>query len=122
MKNTIFTGCGVATVTPMKDDGSVNLKKYADFIILERAATYKEQIQKIISCPISSLIVRPNGDVKLDCILPFVVGNIKTDDIQSIWMKAKKIYDESFFLNYINEALNNKYNVVANNTNNDIFY
>ncbi len=32
MKNTIFTGCGVATVTPMRSDGSVNLKKYADFI------------------------------------------------------------------------------------------
>lgn len=32
MKNTIFTGCGVATVTPMRPDGTVNLKKYADFI------------------------------------------------------------------------------------------
>lgn len=32
MKNTIFTGCGVAAATPMRDDGSVNLKKYADFI------------------------------------------------------------------------------------------
>lgn len=32
MKNTIFTGCGVATVTPMREDGSVDLKKYADFI------------------------------------------------------------------------------------------
>lgn len=32
MKNTIFKGCGVATVTPMRPDGSVNLKKYADFI------------------------------------------------------------------------------------------
>ena len=32
MKNTVFTGCGVAAVTPMRDDGSVNLKKYADFI------------------------------------------------------------------------------------------
>ncbi|MBR3610729.1 MAG: 4-hydroxy-tetrahydrodipicolinate synthase [Oscillospiraceae bacterium] len=32
MKNTIFTGCGAATVTPMNEDGSVNLKKYADFI------------------------------------------------------------------------------------------
>ncbi len=32
MKNTIFTGCGVAAVTPMREDGSVNLKKYADFI------------------------------------------------------------------------------------------
>ncbi len=32
MKNKIFTGCGVATLTPMRSDGSVNLKKYADFI------------------------------------------------------------------------------------------
>ena len=32
MKNTIFTGCGVATVTPMRPDGSVNLKKYADHV------------------------------------------------------------------------------------------
>ncbi len=32
MKNTIFTGCGAATVAPMKEDGSVNLRKYADFI------------------------------------------------------------------------------------------
>lgn len=32
MKNTIFTGCGVAVVTPMRDDGSVDLKKCADFI------------------------------------------------------------------------------------------
>lgn len=32
MKNRIFTGCGVATLTPMRSDGSVNLKKYADFI------------------------------------------------------------------------------------------
>ena len=32
MKNTIFIGCGVATVTPMRPDGSVDLKKYADHI------------------------------------------------------------------------------------------
>lgn len=40
MKNTIFTGCGVATVTPMHSDGSVNLKKYADHIdeLIENSA------------------------------------------------------------------------------------
>ena len=32
MKNTIFYGCGVATVTPMRPDGSVNFKKYAEHI------------------------------------------------------------------------------------------
>ena len=40
MKNTIFTGCGVAAVTPMHSDGSVNLKKYADHIdeLIQRGA------------------------------------------------------------------------------------
>ncbi len=32
MKETIFTGCCVAAVTPMRADGSVNLKKYAEFV------------------------------------------------------------------------------------------
>lgn len=32
MKETVFTGCCVAAVTPMRSDGSVDLKKYADFI------------------------------------------------------------------------------------------
>ncbi len=38
MKNTIFKGCGVAALTPMREDGSVNLKKIADFIdeLIER--------------------------------------------------------------------------------------
>lgn len=32
MKETIFKGCGVATVTPFKEDGTVNLNKYAELI------------------------------------------------------------------------------------------
>lgn len=32
MKETIFTGCCVAAVTPMREDGSVDFKKYAYFI------------------------------------------------------------------------------------------
>lgn len=97
-------------------------KQYRDAIILQRAATYSEQIKKIRSFPPGSLIVRPNGDVKLDCVLPFVVGNIRFDDIITIWNKAKQIYNEKFFKEYIDKASENKFSVVANNTNNDIFY
>lgn len=32
MKETIFNGCCAATITPMRADGTVDLKKYADFI------------------------------------------------------------------------------------------
>ena len=40
MKEIIFTGCCVATVTPMRSDGSVDLKKYAEFIdmLIEKGA------------------------------------------------------------------------------------
>lgn len=97
-------------------------KQYKDVINLQRAATYSEQIKKIRSFPPGSLIVRPNGDVKLDCVLPFVVGNIRFDDIITIWNKAKRIYNEEFFKEYLDKASVNKFCVVANNTNNDIFY
>lgn len=32
MKNTLFVGCGAAVAAPMREDGTVNLKNYADFI------------------------------------------------------------------------------------------
>ncbi len=40
MKYTIFEGCGVAAVTPMRQDGTVNLKKNADLIdmLIEKGA------------------------------------------------------------------------------------
>ena len=32
MENTIFTGAAVATITPFRNDGSVDLRRYADFV------------------------------------------------------------------------------------------
>ena len=32
MKNTIFTGAGVAIITPMNDDGSINYEGFAENI------------------------------------------------------------------------------------------
>ncbi len=46
MKNTIFTGAGVALVTPMKSDGSVNYDALADLIEFE----IENNIDAIIAC------------------------------------------------------------------------
>ncbi|MFH0929198.1 MAG: radical SAM protein [Candidatus Aenigmatarchaeota archaeon] len=40
--------------------------------------------------PCNVLLVRPNGDVKLDCILPFKIGNVKNESISSMWNKVGK--------------------------------
>lgn len=97
-------------------------KKYKNQIILKRAATHSEQMKNIHDQPPASLIVRPNGDVKLDCTLPFIIGNIRENNIIEIWAKAKKLYEEESFKEYIKNALTDKFSVVANNTNNDIRY
>jgi len=40
------------------------------------------------SCmPCSAFIIRPNGDVRLDCIAPFVIGNVRKEPISEIWKK-----------------------------------
>ncbi len=46
MKNTIFTGAGVAIVTPMNDDCSVNYDAYADLIEFQ----IENKVDAIISC------------------------------------------------------------------------
>ncbi len=46
MKNTIFTGAGVAIVTPMNEDGTVNYDAYADLIDFQ----IENKVDAIISC------------------------------------------------------------------------
>ena len=46
MKNTIFTGAGVAIVTPMYEDGAVNYDAYADLIDFQ----IENKVDAIISC------------------------------------------------------------------------
>lgn len=46
MKKTIFTGAGVAIVTPMYEDGSVNFDAYADLIEFQ----IENKVDAIISC------------------------------------------------------------------------
>ena len=73
MKETVFTGCCVAAVTPMRSDGSVDLKKYADFIdmLIQKgadaiavnsttgeSATLSDEEQYFIICCIKDVINR----------------------------------------------------------------
>ncbi len=35
--------------------------------------------------PNSAVVIRPNGNVRMDCTMPFTVGNVLTDDFTNIW-------------------------------------
>lgn len=60
---------------------------YSGKMIIERSATTKNQLQRYINTPNSGVIIRPNGDIRLDCMAPFVIGNVLENDFESIWLE-----------------------------------
>lgn len=50
----------------------------------------------------SSVIVRPNGDVRLDCTMPFTIGNVHTEKFSTIWReKAHTCWQDEKVTAYI---------------------
>ena len=52
---------------------------------VERSSSAKNQLLRYTNTPNSGAIIRPNGDVRLDCMAPFVIGNILESDFDTIW-------------------------------------
>ncbi|KMV31451.1 hypothetical protein AB733_04820 [Photobacterium swingsii] len=51
------------------------------------SSNLKEDIIRKKNQPNSAIVVRPNGDVRMDCTMPFVLGNVFDDKFSAIWKK-----------------------------------
>jgi len=45
------------------------------------------QLRQNIIGPTKVALIRPNGDIKLDCISPFVFGNVKRNKLSDVWQR-----------------------------------
>ena len=84
MKNTIYTGCGVAIVTPMNPDGSINYSIFAELI--------EEQITKgtsaLIVCGTTGEASTMSDPEHIECIrfavektagrIPIIAGTVRS--------------------------------------------
>jgi len=59
--------------------------EYSDVISIRCSTSPPIQLRQYSLEPNKVALIRPNGDVKLDCITPFVFGNIKRESLQEIW-------------------------------------
>ncbi|MHA1360541.1 MAG: radical SAM/SPASM domain-containing protein [Candidatus Helarchaeota archaeon] len=52
--------------------------------------------------PNGVLLIRPNGDIKIDCIAPAVIGNVNDSSIAEIWQKkGKNIWQKPELQNFL---------------------
>lgn len=51
------------------------------------SADFKLDIDRKKNIPNSSIVIRPNGNVRMDCTMPFVIGNVLKNPFSEIWKR-----------------------------------
>ncbi len=61
-------------------------------------------IDKKKELPNSAVVIRPNGDVRMDCTMPFTVGNVLKNSITDIWRNlGANCWEHDTVTQYISE-------------------
>lgn len=110
-----FTYTGRALINGEKLELSKEQKIKAYELIAKKAEEYKGQMQVVASAeePLGLrikatevngvMLIRPNGDVKIDCIAPFKIGNVLEEDIYSIWDNiGRNVWRHPKVVEYVN--------------------
>lgn len=59
--------------------------EYRNRMEVKRALNAPNSLRLNLAAPNFGLIIRPNGDVKIDCVLPFTLGNVRQSTIKDLW-------------------------------------
>lgn len=95
-----------------------NSKKYRGKMQITRSMEEPLQYERQKELPCGGLIIRPNGDIRLDCMTPFVFGNVLKDDFSTVWKeKCTHCWNNEM----IKEYYSNDCSTVKNYVDKDIY-
>ena len=77
-------------------------EKYENQLSILVSGLTKTQLDYFSQGTIDGAIIRPNGDIRLDCSCPFVIGNILKDDIETVWKEKSNCWQHPLVQRYIN--------------------
>ncbi len=79
-----------------------NMQKYSGRMSVQRSSGTKIQLIRDMNTPNTGAIIRPNGDIRLDCVAPFVIGNVLEEDFYEVWnAKAHDVWTRPEVLEYV---------------------
>ena len=82
---------------------SENMQRYSGRMSVQRSSNTKIQLLRNINTPNTGAIIRPDGNIRLDCVAPFVIGNILTEDFCEVWRnKAADVWKRPEISDYVN--------------------
>ena len=98
-------------------------KRYKDYLSISVSSSPRVQLKYSASEKLNVAIIRPNGDVRLDCTCPFVIGNILRDDIAEIWAKYSDCWQSPIVKKFIDscDPITGKSDIAENYNGADIY-
>ena len=64
-----------------------NRSKYHGRMVVKTSNSVRFGLERQKKKPYSSALIRPNGDIRIDGMAPFVIGNVLKDDFAEVWNK-----------------------------------
>ena len=106
----------------LKDNVEKIKKNMESKLIIEIGATDEYQMHLTKIFPTEAVIIRPDGSVRLDCTVPFVIGNVLEKPFSDIWEeKSSDIWSHEEVVKYIRSVSSTGYNdSFVNHVNDDI--
>jgi MoaA/NifB/PqqE/SkfB family radical SAM enzyme len=68
---------------------------------IQRSMSNRAQLEGVSDLPAAGAIIRPNGDIRLDCIAPFVIGNVVGASFYEQWQQGKNGWQDQRVKDYI---------------------
>jgi len=62
-----------------------NVARYKNRMIVKSSNSVRLGLIRQKESPASAALIRPNGDIRIDGMAPFVIGNVLTDDFAKVW-------------------------------------
>ncbi|SFF57440.1 radical SAM protein [Clostridium cadaveris] len=110
-----FSYSGRALINGKELELSTDEKENVYEIVAKKSKEYKGRMEVIASAEEviglrikqkdvnGVILIRPNGDVKIDCVAPFKIGNVLEEDIYSIWNRiGRNVWEHPRVVEYIN--------------------
>ncbi len=64
-----------------------------------------EELKYRLECPSASLLVVPNGKVKLISPLPFICGDLRKEDLSQIWENYKRAWSQTEVIEFTRKVI-----------------
>lgn len=79
-------------------------KIFSKRMLVRRSMSNRVQLEGVSEMPMAGAIIRPNGDIRLDCIAPFVIGNVAATPFYKQWQEGKYSWKDERVKAYIDSV------------------